>query len=309
MPRLPMKGTRAMRTAMSGKSRTPPSSGRAIVAPTVTRPEGEQRCHRPQAGRVVVVAGNHDHRRDLGKVEKRPVDDLFGCRRRGGRVEDVAGDEDEVDLLVAGDGGDLRQDLAMLVVTGTTADRPAHMPIGGMEKFQLVLTSREAGKRVLRLATRHRQRLRGPGCPGREGELENQRHGQLGLGQQHRARFENGGSLALHRRKKPVFLPRGLGGVEPTHHPDRAVGDDAALDLAGGLLGSDEDDAEAATTFGDIEKDLLDRAVSLPRGVLVEFVEDQEEKLGRLPGTLLVVEGSLRMVTPTANRLARSWRL
>ncbi len=181
MPRLPMKGTRAMRTAMSGKSRMPPSSGPSDRRPYGDAPEGEQRCHRSQAGRVVVVAGNDDNRRDLGKVEKRSIDDLFGCRRRGAHVEDVAGDEDEVDLLVAGHGGDLRQNLAMLVVTGTTADRPAHMPIGGMKKFQLVLTSREAGKRVLRLAARHRQRLRGPCCPGREGELENQRHGQLRL--------------------------------------------------------------------------------------------------------------------------------
>ena len=178
----------------------------------------------------------------------------------------------------------------MLVVAGATADRPADVPIGGMEKFQLVLTSREAGKRVLRLAARHCKRLRGPGRPGREWELEDQWNRQFGLSQQHRSRFEDGGPLALHRRKESVLLAGGLGGVEPAHHPDRAVGDDAALNLAGGLLGSDQDHPEAATALGDIEQDLLDRAIPFPRRVLVELVEHQEEKLGRLPGALLVLE-------------------
>jgi hypothetical protein len=36
----------------------------------------------------------------------------------------------------------------------------------------------------------------------------------------------------------------GLGGVEAAGDLDRAVGQDAPLDLAGGLLGADEDDAE-----------------------------------------------------------------
>jgi len=47
-------------------------------------------------------------------------------------------------------------------------------------------------------------------------------------------------------------------------------------DAAGGLLGTDEDDAQGAATLGDVQQDVLDGAVPLARGVLVELVEDDE---------------------------------
>ena len=40
---------------------------------------------------------------------------------------------------------------------------------------------------------------------------------------------------------------------------------DPPLDLAGGLLGADQDDAEGAAALGDVEQHVLDRAVALPR--------------------------------------------
>ena len=48
----------------------------------------------------------------------------------------------------------------------------------------------------------------------------------------------------LLRRQEAVLGALGLGGVEPSGDLDGAVGEDAALDLAGGLLRADEDDAE-----------------------------------------------------------------
>ena len=46
--------------------------------------------------------------------------------------------------------------------------------------------------------------------------------------------------------RKPYSGRAGLGRVEPADDPDRRVGDDPPLHLAGGLLGADQDDARAS---------------------------------------------------------------
>ena len=52
----------------------------------------------------------------------------------------------------------------------------------------------------------------------------------------------------------------------------------APLDLARGLLRPNEDDAERPTTFGYVEEDLLDGRLTFTRRVLVQLVEDKEQK-------------------------------
>ncbi len=52
----------------------------------------------------------------------------------------------------------------------------------------------------------------------------------------------------------------------------------------------DEDDPEAPPSLGDVEEYLLDGTESLPRGVLVQLVEDQEQHLVALAGLFLVFE-------------------
>ena len=83
----------------------------------------------------------------------------------------------------------------------------------------------------------------------------------------------------------------------------------APLDLARGLLRADQDDAERAAALGDVEQDLLDRASTLARRVLVELVEHDEQQRPRACPTRSLSSNALRRVTPTTNRLARSWRL
>ena len=96
--------------------------------------------------------------------------------------------------------------------------------------------------------------------------------------------------------------------VEPSGDPDGTVGQDPPLDVAGGLVGANADDAEGAAALGDVEEDLLDRAVALARRVLVELVEDEHISGWAVPWRSLRAN-SPRMVTPTTNRCARSVRL
>ena len=95
-----------------------------------------------------------------------------------------------------------------------------------------------------------------PGRPGREREVDGQRHRDVGLGDEHGARLSDHGPGALGWREEAVLGPFGFGGVEPPGDPDGAVGQDPPFDLAGGLLRADEDDAEGAAALGDVQQDL-----------------------------------------------------
>src|SRR5690349_18172514 len=77
----------------------------------------------------------------------------------------------------------------------------------------------------------------------------------------------------LQALKAAALGPFGLGGVEPAGDADRAVGHDAPFHLAGRLLGADQDHPERPAAFGDIQQELLDRAVPLARRVLVQLVQ------------------------------------
>ena len=102
--------------------------------------------------------------------------------------------------------------------------------------------------------------------------------------QEHAAGLEERGAGAGGLRQEAVLAALSFGGVEAADDAVRGVGDDAALDLAGGLLGADQDDAEAAAALGDVEDDLLDRAPAVARRVLVQLVEDDEdERLAACP--------------------------
>ena len=97
----------------------------------------------------------------------------------------------------------------------------------------------------------------------------------------------------MHGGEEAVLLAGGFGRVESAHDSDRAVGDDAAFDFARRLLGTDQNHPEAATPFGDVEQNLLDGALPLARGILVELVEHEKKHLGGLTGGFLLIKGSL----------------
>ena len=102
--------------------------------------------------------------------------------------------------------------------------------------------------------------LGGAGRPGRERELDDEGDGDLGLGDEHRPGLGDRRPGAVDGREEPVLGAVGLGRVEAAGHADGRVGDDAALDLAGRLLGADQDDPQRPPTLGHVQEDLLDRA-------------------------------------------------
>ena len=82
-------------------------------------------------------------------------------------------------------------------------------------------------------------------------------------------------------------------GASATDHPERGIGDHPKLDLARGLLGTDQDDAEAPAPLGDVEQHLLDGRPAAPRRVAVQLVQHGEhQRLGR-PPRFLVLEHPL----------------
>ena len=83
-------------------------------------------------------------------------------------------------------------------------------------------------------------------------------------------------------RQVGVLGPLRFGRVQPARHPDRAVREDPPFHLAGGLLRADQYHPERAAPLGQVEQDLLDRAVAFAWRVLVELVNDDEhQRAGR----------------------------
>src|SRR5690606_28972300 len=87
-------------------------------------------------------------------------------------------------------------------------------------------------------------------------------------------------------------------------HAHGGVGDDAALNLAGGLLRPYQDDPEAAAALRDVEQHLLDRAVALRGCVLVELVQDHEQ----LAALALLLGAEEPLEHHPYNEHLRQWR-
>ena len=145
---------------------------------------------------------------------------------------------------------------------------------------------------------------RRPSRPGREGKLQHQGDRYLGLCQQHRARFEDGGAVVA---RPGGTVPRRLGRIEPAHHADRGVGDDPPLDFDA-VCWAPIRITPSEPTLGDVQKDLPDRAGAFSRGVFVQLVENEKQQFVGLTA-LSLSSKACRIATPTTNRLARSLRL
>src|SRR5918996_2044414 len=126
--------------------------------------------------------------------------------------------------------------------------------------------------------------------PRGEGELAHERHRDLGLRHHHRARLHDRDAVARGAAQKAVLPALGLGGVEAPGDADRGLAHYAVLDLARRLLRAYQDDSERAAALCDIEQYLLDRARALPRRVLVELVEHQEQQRPGLARAFLALE-------------------
>src|SRR5450756_1088362 len=115
------------------------------------------------------------------------------------------------------------------------------------------------------------------GGTGGEREVDEDGGGDVGLVHNHRAGLDDGAAQAEGLGQVVVLGALALGEVQAPVDTDAGVAGDALLDATGGLLGADEDDAQGAATLGDVEQDVLDRAVTFARGVLVELVQDDED--------------------------------
>jgi hypothetical protein len=80
-----------------------------------------------------MIPAHHNDRALIGQIEQGPVDDGLVLWRRRRDVEEVPGNERDIDTLLPGDIHDLGQDSPMLVGAGPSPDLPPHMPIGGMK--------------------------------------------------------------------------------------------------------------------------------------------------------------------------------
>ena len=109
---------------------------------------------------------------------------------------------------------------------------------------------------------------------GGNGNRSGQRGRDERLVEHHRAGQEARRALAQLGREEAVL--GGLARVEPAGDLERRLADDRLGHPARRLLAADEQHAERAPALGDVDEQLLDRAVALARRVLVELVEHDE---------------------------------
>ena len=269
---------RALSPPAHSSSITPPSSGRR-GSPSTVMPSAANsgRTASKRCGLSWLPAITTTLRAGVAQGEQRPQHERFGLggRRRG--LVQVAGDEHEVDPLGVGDARRSRPSTARC---SSRRDWPRIvLPTCQSEVWRsftpYVPCARARARRTGRRAARPRSRDRGPAA-GRRAPTAGSP--TPGTGTRRRAAPGSRAAstnivpgLAIVARcrcaagRKPYSGALRLGRVEPARDADRRVRDDAALDLARGLLRADEDDAERAAALGDVEQDLLDRRVALAR--------------------------------------------
>ncbi len=254
----------ASEPSRAGTSTTPPPSGGATLATTVTPMGSEELAERLESERGIVVAGDHDDR-DAGLVRgargsrtraRPPPAPRRADRRRRRR-------QHRVDALVHGDARDLaerRRELRRVASAPGSPCRRASPRCAAGASGQSASNGRNGSASAGAAASSARVAHAGNGnriCSG-TGMCGCCRIIDPGL------RIDRAGPG--HRGQEPVLASLGLRGVEPPHHAERGVGDDPALDLARGLLRADQDHPERSTALGDVEQDLLDRAPVPSRG-------------------------------------------
>ena len=88
----------------------------------------------------------------------------------------------------------------------------------------------------------------------------------------HRARFEQTGSGASRGEHPSVLGSLRFGGIETARHPNGSVFEHLGGNPRRSLLRPDEQDTERPASLGDVDQHVLDRALSVARGVLVQLV-------------------------------------
>ena len=248
-------------------------------------PAAGPRPQRVEGLAVVVVAGDDDHvRAGVAQRRQRPRDDFSrrpaGARTRRGRprrspgraarprrrrrsrrgprscssgrdcpLSDLPTCQSEVCRILTGA-------LALAERDSSSAMPP---PSPGDDRERVVGLRDRPQRRA-----RRRARLGGPGGPGRERELDHQRHRDLGLDHEHRARLGDRGPLPVGGGQEPVLGPdASAGSSRPTTRIEELAMMRRSTSLAV-CCAPIEDDAERPAALGDVEQDLLDRAECPP---------------------------------------------
>ena len=81
----------------------------------------------------MVASLEHDLPTVAVEVEEGAHDEPLGIRCGGGGVEDVAGDEDEVDILLVRRPDDICEHGIVLVEAGSTLEDLAYVPVGSVK--------------------------------------------------------------------------------------------------------------------------------------------------------------------------------
>src|SRR5262249_29489244 len=93
----------------------------------------DQRRERVEQLGGIVVAGDRDDRPPLGELEEPAQPERERLDRGDRAVEDVSGDEDQVDAAIVGDRGDLLQGGRRLGGTVVPPQTAADVPVGGVQ--------------------------------------------------------------------------------------------------------------------------------------------------------------------------------
>ena len=167
-----------------------------------------QRAERLEPRRVVVVARDRDHRRDRRADRAgRSITTASASADGRRRLVEVAGDERPGRLLrLAAISAISAQHRGVLGEAGLAADRLAHVPVGRVQDPHVCPLT--GGPRRGRPSAAARGALLGPGRPRGERELDHERHRQLGLGHEHRARLRDPRPLPVRCGQEPVLGPR-----------------------------------------------------------------------------------------------------
>ena len=90
-----------------------------------------------EGGRVVVTGGDDDVTTGTGgDAAKELVILRLAARRRRGGVEDVAGDDERVDVFGVQGGGEPVEEGGKFVMAAATVEVAAEVQVGGVEEFQ-----------------------------------------------------------------------------------------------------------------------------------------------------------------------------
>ena len=205
-----------------------------------------------------------------------------------GAVEDVAGDEHQVDVLGVGDRARPRR--APRGTSSMRSWRPSRRPTCQSAVWRMRMGRRRAtGRRTgpvdvgghLLLARR----------PRREGERHDERHGHRGLAHHHRPGLEQPRARARGREHPAELRTLGLRGVQPAADPDRGVLEDLGRDPARASAVR-RPAARRATGHAARCRSACPSAGSCrPAGrVLVQLVEHDHRQRQPLSGRLLLLE-------------------